>query len=371
MKARLARRQFADLLAWTASQLDAKPTNPILAGLLIEASEDQVAISGTSYCGDAQATLPADVLEPGRMVISGRMAAQVMGAYKSELVELADANQQLEITAGRDVFRLSVLPAHDYPTLAARRDVDGTVEASEFVAAVKQVAKATDYDLKTIGNELWRSGIQLTADRDQLLIWATDRYRMAARTIPWTPARDHGRLDALVVGGFLEAAVKGLDGTIGLSLAGKTVGVGDQVRNSTIGLIDVGNRMAYEKFPTSGATEAIVPVDELVDTVRRTTLVAGDGKPKVLLGFGSDDITVRAAGDDTGAVALNHMDGQHVDGPPLQIAFKPGYLLDALTAADVPDVRIQLTTATRPAVITAADSDASSYRHVVMPIRIL
>lgn len=370
MKARLARRQFADLLTWTSTQIDAKPTNPILAGLLIVASEDQVSISGTSYCGDARATLPADVMEPGRMVISGRMAAQVMGAYKAELVELADANQQLEITAGRDVFRLSVLPAHDYPTLAARREVDGTVEATEFVAAVKQVAKATDYDLKTIGNELWRSGIQLTADSDQLLIWATDRYRMAARSIPWTAARDHGRLEALVVGSFLEAAVKGLDGTIGLSLAGKTVGIGDQVRNSTIGLIEAGNRIPYEKFPTSGATEVIVPVAELVDAVRRTMLVAGDGKPKVLLGFGSDDITVRAAGDDTGAVALNHVDGQHIDGPPLQIAFKPGYLLDALTAADTPDVRIHLTTPTRAAVITAADTDASNYRHVVMPVRL-
>lgn len=371
MKARLARRQFADLLAWTANQLDAKPTNPILAGLLLEASEDQVSISGTSYCGDAQATLPADVMEPGRMVIAGRMSAQVISAYKSELVELADADQQLEITAGRDVFRLSVLPAHDYPTLVDRRTVDGHVDASELVAAVKQVVKATDYDLKSIGNELWRSGIQFVADGDQLLVWATDRYRMASRSIPWTPAREHGPLGALVDGRYLEAAVKGLEGAIGLSLEGKTFGIGDQVRTSTIGLIDAGSRIPYEKFPVAGATEAVVPVAELVETVRRTTLVAGDGKPKILLGFGADDITVRAAGDDTGAVALNHIDGQHIDGPPLQIAFKPGYLLDALTAADVPDVRISLTTPTRPAVITAADSDASNYRHVVMPVRLL
>lgn len=371
MKARLARRQFADLLAWTASQLDAKPTNPVLAGLLLEAAEDQVSISGTSYCGDARATLPADVMEPGRMAIPGRMSAQVMGSYKSELVELADANQQLEITAERDVFRLSVLPAHDYPRLAERRAVDGHVDAGDLIAAVKQVVKATDYDLKTIGNELWRSGIQFVAEGDQLLIWATDRYRMAAQTIPWTPAREHGPLEALVVGHYLEAAVKGLEGSIGLSLEGKTFGIGDQVRTSTIGLIDVGSRIPYKKFPVSGATEAVLPVAELVETVRRTTLVAGDGKPKILLGFGADDITVRAAGDDTGAVALNHIDGQHIDGPPLQIAFKPGYLLDALTAADVPEVRISLTTPTRPAVITAVDPDASSYRHVVMPVRLL
>ncbi|WP_394436186.1 DNA polymerase III subunit beta [Streptomyces sp. SGAir0957] len=370
MKARLARRQFADLLTWAAKQLDAKPSNPILSCLLIEASEDQVTVSGISDCGDARATLPADVMEPGRIAVSGLMAAQVMSAYKSELVELADANQQLEITADRDVFRLSVFPAHDYPGLAARRNVDGTVEASDLLAAVKQVAKATQYNYKEIGNELWRSGIEFAAEGDQLLVWATDRYRMAARSIPWTPAREHGRLETLMVGSFLEAAVKGLDGTIGLSLAGKTVGVGDQVRSSTIGLIDPGNRIPYKRFPTTGDTEAIVPVAELVDTVRRTTLVTGDGKPKILLGFGGDDITVRAVGADTGAVALNHIDGQHLGGPELQIAFNSGYLLDAFTAANVPDVRVHLTTPTRPAVITAADPEASSYQHVLMPVRL-
>lgn len=371
MKARLARRQLADLLTWTASQLDAKPTNPILAGLLIEAADDYLTITGTNYCGDAQATLPADVMEPGRMVIPGRMAAQVVGAYRSETIELADANQQLELTADRDVFRLSVLPAHDYPTPAGRRDVDGTVDSRELAAAVRQVAKATEGHLEVIGNELWRSGIQFVAEDDRLLIWATDRYRMAARSIAWTPARGHGTLGALVVGSSLETAAKGLDGTIGLSLQGQTFGIGDQVRYSTIGLIDPGKRIPYDKFPTSGSTtEVIVPVADLVDTVRRTTLVAGDGKPKILLGFGADDITVRAAGDDTGAVALNHLDGRHVDGPAMQIAFKPNYLLDALAVADVPDVRIGLTAPTRAAVISAADPDASNYRCVVMPIRL-
>lgn len=371
MKVRLARRQFADLLAWTSSQLDAKPTNPVFAGLLIEAAEDQVSISGTSYSGDARATLPADVMDPGRIVVPGRMSAQVVGAYGSELIELADANQQLELTAGRDVFRLSILPTHDFPQLSKRSESDGTVDSRELAAVVRQVAKATDNDAKTIGNELWRSAIQFVADGDQLLVWATDRYRMAARTIPWKPAREQGPLEALVVGNSLEAAVKGLDGEIGLSFKGKTFGIGDQVRYSTIGLIEPGRRIPYEKFPTEGfTTEAIVPVAELVDTIRRTVLVAGDGKPKILLGFGSDDITVRAAGDDTGAVAMNHLDGQHLDGPAIQIACKPHWLQEALAVADVPDVRIGLFGPTKPIVITAADPEASNYRHIVMPIRL-
>ncbi len=368
MKARLTRRQFAELLTWTATQLDPKPTQPIYAGLLIEAGDDTVTIAAASHGGGARATLPADVMEPGRIVVPGRMAAQVVASYRSELIELSEANQQIELAAGRDLFRLSLLPAADYPTVADQPEPDGTVDGAELAEAVRQAATATDPKVNDL--QVWRAGIQLTADGDRLTVWATDRYRMAERSIPWTPNGDHGPIGALVVGKSLTDAVKGLDGTISLSLSGKSVGVGDRVRYSTVDRLDDAGRMDPHQFiPEQFATEAVVPVADLVAAIKRACLVSGDGKPKILLGFGSDDISVRAAGDDTGAVAMDYVDGRHVDGPPLQIAFQPGPLLDALTVAGSDEVRIGLTVPTRPALVHAIGDD-TDYRHLVMPVRL-
>lgn len=368
MKARVTRRQFADLLAWAAAQLDAKPTMPIFAGLLIDAADDTVTIAAASHNGGARAALPADVLEPGRIVIPGRMAAQVVGSYRSELIELATAKGQVELSAGRDLFRLSLLAASDYPTVADQPEPDGTVDGAELAEAVRQAATATDPKVNDL--QVWRAGIQLTADSDRLTVWATDRYRMAERSIPWTPNRGHGPIGALVVGKSLTDAVKGLDGTISLSLSGKTVGVGDRVRYSTVDRLDDTGRMDPHQFiPEQFATEAVAPVADLVAAIKRACLVSGDGKPKILLGFGSDDISVRAAGDDTGAVAMDYVDGRHVEGPPLQIAFQPGPLLDALTVAGSDEVRIGLTVPTRPALVHAIGDD-TDYRHLVMPVRL-
>jgi DNA polymerase-3 subunit beta len=369
MKARVARRQFADLLAWAAAQLDAKPTQPIYAGLLIEAADDTVTVAGASHGGGARATLPADVMEPGRIVVPGRMAAQVVASYRSELIELSTVNEQVELVAGRDLFRLSLLPAADYPAVADQPDTDGTVDGAEFADAVRQASSATDPKVTDL--EVWRSGIQLTADGDRLTVWATDRYRMAERSIPWTAARKHDPIGALVVGKSLIDAVRGLEGDIALSLAGKSVGVGDRVRYSTVDRLDESGRKDPHRFiPEQPATEAVVPVADLATAIKRACLVAGDGRPKILLGFGQDDVSVRAAGDDTGAVAMDYIEGRHVDGPPLQIAFMPGPILDALTAAGTDRVRIGLTGPTKPALIHADGDDATDYRHLVMPVRL-
>jgi DNA polymerase-3 subunit beta len=369
MKVRLARRQFADLLGWASAQLDPKPTQPIYAGLLIEAADDAMTIGAASHGGGARATLPADVMEPGRIVIPGRMAAQVVASYRSELVELSTTGQQVEVAAGRDLFRLSLLPAEDYPAVADQPLPDGTVDGNDLAEAVKQAAAATDPKVTDL--EVWRSGIQLTAVGDRLTVWATDRYRMVERTVDWTPARDHGPLGALIVGKSLTDAVRGLTGDITLSLSGKTVGVGDRVRYSTVDRIDEAGRMDPHQFiPKEFTTEAIVPVADLVTAIKRACLVATDGKPKILLGFGADDVSVRAAGDDTGAVAMDYVDGQHIDGPALQIAFQPAPLLDALAVADSDQVRIGLTAPTKPALIYADGDGASDYHHLVMPVRL-
>jgi DNA polymerase III subunit beta len=369
VKARLSRRQFADLLAWAAAQLDAKPTQPIYAGLLIDVTDDTVTIAAASHGGSARATLAADVMETGRIVVPGRMAAQVVASYRSELIELATAKEQVELAAGRDLFRLSLLPTADYPSINDQSEADGTVDGAELVEAVRQAATATDPKVNDL--QVWRAGIQLTVTDGRLAVWATDRYRMAERSIPWTPNRDHGPLGGLVVGKSLLDAVKGLDGTISLSLSGKTVGVGDRIRFSTVDRLDETGRQDPHRFiPKQFTTEAVVPAADLITAIKRACLVAGDGRPKILLGFGSGDISVRAAGDDTGAVVMDYVDGRHIDGPPLQIAFQPGPILDALTVAGTDEVRIGLTSPTKPALVHAIDDESTDYRHLVMPVRL-
>ncbi|MGA4875927.1 DNA polymerase III subunit beta [Streptomyces lydicamycinicus] len=370
MKVRVPRRALADATSWSASHLAPKPTVPARAGILLEATDgDQLTVAGVDWDVTTHNTIDADVHEPGRIVIPGRLAAQVISTYRDDLIDITTDAGRAVLTAGRDRFMLTMLPEAEYPAIAERPTPDGTVDGAHFSEAVRQAAVATD---PTVAAEPWRGGIQLTAEDDRLTVWATDRYRMAERSVPWTPTSDGDRAGALVPARSLADAVKGMnaDGKLHLTLTGKTAGLADDTRYTTLVRIDEhGRKDPHQYLPDEFVTEAIIPVDQLVAAVKRACLVATDRKPKILVGFGSDEISVRAAGEDTGAVAMDVVDGQHLNGPAMQVAFGPTNLLDGLQVIATSEVRIGLTSNVKPALLHAV-GDESDYRYLVMPVRL-
>ncbi len=76
MKVRVERDVLADAVTWTARSLPARPPVPVLAGLLLQATEDGVLqLSAFDYEVSARVEVPADVSEPGEALVSGRLLA--------------------------------------------------------------------------------------------------------------------------------------------------------------------------------------------------------------------------------------------------------------------------------------------------------
>ena len=55
MKFRVAREVLADAVAWTARSLPARPSVPVLAGILLEAEGSSLSVSGFDYEFSARA----------------------------------------------------------------------------------------------------------------------------------------------------------------------------------------------------------------------------------------------------------------------------------------------------------------------------
>ena len=78
MRFRIDRDTFADAVAWTARSLPTRPSVPVLAGLLVETSGDGLTLSGFDYETSTRATLPAEVADDGRALVSGRLLAEIV-----------------------------------------------------------------------------------------------------------------------------------------------------------------------------------------------------------------------------------------------------------------------------------------------------
>ena len=372
MKVRIERDVLSDAVAWAARTLPSRPSLPILAGLLVEGAGDQVVLSGFDYETSARVEVGADIADPGRTLVSGRLLADIARALPAQPVELTVEGTRPVVRCGRSSFTLPTFPIEDYPALPAMPGSSGTIPGVTFAAAVAQVAVAAGRDdtLPTL------TGVRVEVVGDLVTLAATDRYRLAMREVSWSPARASIDVQALVPARTLADTAKSLAGAeiVHLALAEGGEGLmgfeGDG-RRTTTRLLD-GEFPKYRSLlPTETVTLASIDTADLVEAVKRVALVAERNTP-LRLTFSGAEVTLSAGtGDEAQASEAVECS---LEGDDVEIAFNPQYLLDGLGALDAPVTRMAFTQASRPAVITgAADHGAPSrdeYRYLLMPIRL-
>ncbi|WP_353354147.1 DNA polymerase III subunit beta [Intrasporangium sp. DVR] len=372
MKFRVERDVLAEAVTWVARGVPARPPVPVLAGVLLEASEDgSLTLSAFDYEVSARITVPADVAEAGQVLVLGRLLADISRNLPAKPIDVSTDGAKLTVTCGSSRFSLREMPVGDYPTLPAPPEPSGTIAGDVFTQAVAQVSIAADR-----GDTLpILTGVRMEVEGDKIVLLATDRYRLAMRELTWTPASPDASHVALIPARQLSETAKalGASGSVQLAFGGGGDGlIGFEAgrRQATTRLLDGEYPKVTSIFPSSVDTEAVIETAALEEAVKRVALVAERNTP-VLLKFSEGQVAIEAGtGDD--AQASEAVEAV-LHGPEIQIAFNPQYLLDGLHAVGQPWSRLSFTQPSRPAVLTGqqeADSDTdASYRYVLMPVR--
>ena len=372
MKFRVERDVLAESVAWAARTLPSRPSLPILAGLLLETDSSGLVVSSFDYETSSRVEVSADVSDQGRALVSGRLLADIGRALPAQPVTVALEGTRVTVVCGRSSFTLPTFPVEDYPSLPAMPSSSGVIPGADFASAVAQVAIAAGRDdtLPTL------TGIRVEVDGSMITMAATDRYRLAMREVAWSPATPSLEAHALVPARTLAETAKSLANAdmvnISLAAGGEgLMGFEGEGRRTTTRLLD-GEFPKYRSLlPSESLASATVSTAELVDSVKRVSLVAERNTP-VRLAFGSGEVVLRAGtGDEAQATEAVEC---ALDGDGLEIAFNPQYLLDGLGALDAAFTKFAFTQATRPAVLTgAAEADAdpsTEYRYLLMPVRL-
>jgi DNA polymerase III subunit beta len=373
VKLRVERDVLAESVAWAARTLPSRPSLPVLAGLVLTASETGLTLSSFDYEVSGRVDVPADVANEGTILVSGRLLADIARALPPQPVQIESEGTRLLITCGRSSFTLPTLPVEDYPQLPAMPTASGTVPGNVFAAAIAQVAIAAGRDdtLPTL------TGIRMEIEGPNIVLAATDRYRLAVREFVWSPQSATVSTTALIPARTLADTAKSLadvaDVVIALSSGGTgegLIGFEGHGRRTTTRLLD-GEFPKYRSLlPSESAAVATVETSALIDAVKRVALVAERNTP-VRLAFEGSELTLRAgAGDDAQAVEVLE---SLLDGDAIDIAFNPTYLLDGLAAVGSSVTRFSFTQPTRPAVLTGVDDDGAptdDYKYLLMPVRL-
>jgi len=386
MKFRVERDEFTEAVAWTARSLPSRTATAaqqqVLTGLLLDASGPGLVVAAFDYEVAAQAKLEATISEEGRALAPGKMLAEITKQLPAAPVDVWTEGNGLVIACGNARFTLRTMPVEEYPALPPLPPVTGYIEGGAFGAAVSQVAVAAGKDdtLPVL------TGVRLEIEGEVLTLAATDRYRLAVRTLKWRPESPDAAGIALIPartlldtarslsGGSVEVAIALGTGPSGEALAG-FAGNG---RQTTTRLVD-GQFPPYRKLlPDSCPLIAAVEKAPLLEAVKRVALVAPKTAP-VKLAFSEDHLELEAGSNGGEAQASETLPAAY-SGPDLAVAFNPAYLQDALNAIDSDQVEFGFASAEdadvaakKPAILTgkgAGDEESPDYRYLLMPIQL-
>ncbi|MGB3685219.1 MAG: DNA polymerase III subunit beta [Ornithinimicrobium sp.] len=374
MKFRVERDVLAEAVAWVVRGLSSRPPVPVLAGVLLEAdATGTLTLSAFDYEISATVTVSADVEESGRCLVLGKLLADISRNLPGQPVVFTAEGSKLGLVCGSSRFSLIQMPVDDYPSLPTPASASGTIAGDTFTQAVGQVAIAADR-----GDTLpILTGIRVEIDGETVTMLATDRYRLAMREFTWSPGSTNASHVALIPARTLSETAKALGaaGSIELALGDAQGGTGligfeAGARRATTRLLDGEYPKVSSIFPSSVDTVAVIDTQVLIEAVRRVSLVAERNTP-VRLRLSQDQLAIEAGtGEDAqGSEAV----AATLDGPDIEIAFNPQFLLDGLGALGAAYTRMAFTQSSRPAVLSGQseiDGEADeSYRYVLMPVR--
>ena len=386
MKFRVARDEFADAVAWVARSLPSRPPVPVLGCVVLLADDNGLTVSGFDYEVSAQQQIAAEVAEPGQVLVSGRLLADITKALPNKPVDVSLDGARVAITCGSAKFSLPTMPVEDYPQLPDVPAVTGLIPAQVFAEAISQVAVAAGRD-DTLP---MLTGVRVEIDGKTVVLAATDRFRLAVRELEWEPA-DSGASGAVLVPAktLSEIArtassdsgdVKLAFGS-GSALGGEgLLGIVGETKQTTTRLLDAEFPKFRQLLPASHTAIATIESAPLIEAIKRVALVAERGA-QVRMEFRDGSVLLTAGGDEAGR-AEEELPVQFY-GEPLTIAFNPTYLQDGLSAIGVAVVDFGFTTPSRPAVLRPSTGDEpiadesgafvapdSVFTYLLMPVRL-
>ena len=378
MKFHVNRDVFSEAVSFVVKLLPQRNPRPILAGVLIEASESGLSLAAFDYEASARTTIDATVDDPGTILVHGRLLSEIASRLPNAPIQVeVDEDGGIVLSCGSARFTLASMPVQEYPAIPEVSGDSGLVPAEDFATAIAQVAFAASRDDVTPV----LTGVQLEVTGTSLSLVATDRYRVALREIPWDggAATTDEATTALVPARTLTEVGKtfahGGDISIAFSGSGDREIIAFTAANKTVtSLLIKGNFPPVRRlFPDQTDHHAVVNTAELSEAVRRVSLVLDRSAP-LRFTFTTDSVSMDASGTEQ-ARASESVDA-HLVGDDVTLGLNPQYLLESLGAVRSEFARITFTSSDNanklsPVLITPQTSvdksGTDSFKYLLQP----
>ena len=373
MKFTIEQGKLVDVVNWVSRSLSSRPIQTALLGIVIEAENNKVTLSGSDLETASRAVTDADVVTPGKVLVPGKLLAEISRSLPNKPVSITLDGTRVLVNAGSAKFTLPILPINEYPNLPELPETLGMIDGDLFNHAVAQVSVAAGKDdsLPSL------TGVHIEVNGENITMAATDRYRLAVRELTFSPAKPNTEAVALMRARTLLDASKTLASskTVNIALApaasnDRLAGFQTETKTTTTRLLD-GTFPPYRHLlPQESLTTTVIEVAPFLEAVRRVALVTDKTIP-LKLTFTGNSVTLEAGGGEE--AQANEVFDVIKTGEDISIAFNPTFLVDGLQAISAPFAQISFNSASKAAIlmgkVDATSPAIENFRYLLMPTK--
>src|SRR4051812_5402549 len=166
--------------------VERKNTIPILANVLIEATDGEVKMLATDLEVGLRSRCDATVTKRGTLTLPAKKLYEIIKALPETDVRIESDKSGVKVAADRFDSRMQTLPREDFPSLP---EATGTVSATLPRDVLKQMVGKTQFAITGEDTRYFLNGALFLLRPDSMGLVSTDGHRLAHITVP----RDAGQ----------------------------------------------------------------------------------------------------------------------------------------------------------------------------------
>ncbi|HIU82418.1 MAG TPA: DNA polymerase III subunit beta [Candidatus Faecicola pullistercoris] len=359
--------ELADAVSKVGKAMPLKKAIPILEGIKLEASGDNLILTATDLELSIEKRINASVKVEGCAVCNGKFLIDYINKVKDEAIELdATGEDKLIIRFADGYGNINLMAADEYPPF---KNVDELlsfkIKQKDFKDMINKVIFcAAQEDTRPV-----LKGCCIDLSRNCVTAVTSDGYRLAMckKVIEYSgeekkivvPARSLNEVSKLLEDDEDEVSV---------NIERNHLMV--QIKNTKIVTRLIDNEyINYNKIiPAEFTTELTVDKKLLERSLERASLVIkNDKKSIVKLEIKENVLNISAQSDES---TTNENIAISLNGKDLQIGFNVKYITDSLRAITDNFVKLKFNTSTSPGIIVPT-SQEEDYLYLILPIRII
>lgn len=388
-------------LAIVGRAVSSRSTMPVLANILIEASDNQLRLAATNLEIGVTCWIGAKVEDPGSITVPARLLTEFVNSLPPERIDMEltvrtltlklrcasfDANMK-----GIDAASFPIIPTIDGVTGGGENNGATTLHIELPSTGLRKMVDQVVFAASTDESRPTLTGVEVTFKEGRVTMAATDGYRLSVRSAevdgslpdaPTTvivPARSLGELARVSADADEARAVQVLVTQERNQILFQIWGRSGETKGGAFHRVEMASQLIDANFPDYRAiipkthtTRTVVDTAALLKAVRVAFLFARDNANIVRLkiqpanGDVAGYVSLAATSTEIGD-SVNELEAM-IEGDDLEISFNAKYLIDVLSQIDEPQVVIETTQPTRPGTIRPVGMGDKEFLHVVMPM---